>query len=165
MPKKTPAARGGAQRNRPKVQKNIELVRQVSSAEQEPESSTSADLASAGVTAVATPPETKQSETKKSGTRRSETRQSENKQEESNVSPTATGNAPTPTSNAPKGSAAARLASRRHVTQKAQQRAAATLVTAEHYAYVRQDLIFIAILAAIMFAAIIILRFVPGIGF
>src|SRR5881227_4063279 len=149
MPKKTPAARGGAQRNRPKVQKNIELVRQVSSAEQEPESSTSADLASASVTAVATPPETKQSETKKSGTRRSETRQSENKQEESNVSPTATGNAP-------KGSASARLASRRHVAQKAQQRAAATLVTAEHYAYVRQDLIFIAILAAIMFAAIII---------
>src|SRR5438067_3683085 len=98
MPKKTPAARGGAQRNRPKVQKNIELVRQVSSAEQEPESSTSADLASASVTAVATPPETKQSETKKS-----ETRQSENKQAESNVSPTATGNAPTPTSNAPKG--------------------------------------------------------------
>src|SRR5437868_8796176 len=163
MPKKTPAARGGAQRNRPKVQKNIELVRQVSSAEQEPESSTSADLASASVTAVATPPETKQSETKKSETRRSETRQSENKQAESAVS--ATGNAPIPTSNAPKGSAAARLANRRHVAQKAQQRAAATLVTAEHYAYVRQDLIFIAILAAIMFAAIIILRFVPGIGF
>src|SRR6266480_2360922 len=105
MPKKTPAARGGAQRNRPKVQKNIELVRQVSSAEQEPESSTSADLASASVTAVAAPPET----------RRSETKQSENKQAESDVSPTATGNAPTPTSNAPKGSAAARLASRRQV--------------------------------------------------
>jgi hypothetical protein len=152
MPKKTPAARGGAQRNRPKVQKNIELVRQVSSPEQESETSTSADLASPSVTAVAAPPETRQSETKKS-----ETRQSETKQAESNVTPTAT-------SNAPKGSAAARLASRRQGTQKAQ-RAAATLVTAEHYAYVRRDLIFIAILAAIMFAAIIILRFVPGIGF
>jgi cobalamin biosynthesis Mg chelatase CobN len=143
MPKKTPAARGGAQRNRPKVQKNIELVRQVSSTEQEPETSTSADLAFPSVTAVAAPPETRQSETKPA---------------ESNVSPTAT-------SSAPKGSAAARLASRRQGTQKAQQRAAATLVTAEHYAYVRRDLIFIAILAAIMFAVIIILRFVPGIGF
>ncbi|TMD67738.1 MAG: hypothetical protein E6I91_06210 [Chloroflexi bacterium] len=155
MPKKTPATRGGAQRNRPKVQKNIELVRQASSAEQGPESSTSADSAATSVTAVATPPETKQSETK----------QSETRQAESKVSPTATNNAPTSASNAPKGSAAARLAGRRHVAQKAQQRAAATLVTAEHYAYVRRDLIFIAILAAIMFAAIIILRFVPGIGF
>jgi cobalamin biosynthesis Mg chelatase CobN len=153
MPKKTPAARGGAQRNRPKVQKNIELVRQVSSPEQVPETSPSADLASPSVTAVAAPPETKQSETKKS-----EIRQNETKQAESNVSPTAT-------SNAPRGSAAARLASRRQGTQKAQQRAAATLVTAEHYAYVRRDLIFIALLAAIMFAVIIILRFVPGIGF
>ncbi len=34
MPKKTTSTRGGAQRNRPKVQKNIELVRQVP-AEQE----------------------------------------------------------------------------------------------------------------------------------
>src|SRR5436305_9503117 len=165
MPKKTPATRGGAQRNRPKVQKNIELVRQASSAEQGPESSTSADSAATSVTAVATPPETKQSETKQSETRRSETRQSENKQAESNVSPTATNNAPTSASNAPKGSAAARLAGRRHVAQKAQQRSTAMLVTAEHYAYVRRDLIFIAILAAIMFAAIIILRFVSGIGF
>lgn len=160
MPKKTPAARGGAQRNRPKVQKNIELVRQVSPVEQEPEASSSADLVSPSVTAVAAPPEKKQSETKKS-----ETRQSENKQVESNVSPPITDDAPIAVSNAPKGSAAARLSSRRQVAQKAQRRAAAALVTPEHYAYVRRDLIFIAILAAIMFAAIIILRFVPGIGF
>src|SRR2546429_8580297 len=103
MPKKTPAARGGAQRNRPKVQKNIELVRQGSSAEQEPESSTSADLASASVTAVATPPETKQSENKKRGTKRSENRQREKKKAERNVRPTGTGKAPTPKSNAPQG--------------------------------------------------------------
>lgn len=160
MPKRTPAARGGAQRNRPKVQKNIELVRQASSAEQEPESSISAELASPSVTAVAAPPEKKQGETKKN-----ETRKSENKQAESDVSPTATDNAPVTASNAPNGSAAARLSSRRQMVQKAQRRAAATLVTAEHYAYVRRDLIFIAILAAIMFAAIIILRFVPGVGF
>lgn len=159
MPKKTPAARGGAQRNRPKVQKNIELVRQVSPVEQEPEASSSADLVSPSVTAVAAPPEKKQSETKKS-----ETRQSENKQVD-NVSPPITDDTPIAVSNAPKGSAAARLSSRRQVAQKAQRRAAAALVTPEHYAYVRRDLMFIAILAAIMFAAIIILRFVPGIGF
>ncbi len=122
MPKKTTSTRGGAQRNRPKVQKNIELVRQVP-AEQELEDTSNS--------------ETKQSEAKDT---------------------TAT------TVASPKGSAAARVASRRQATQKAQQRAAATLVTAEHYAYVRQDLRLIAILATIMFSALIILSFVPGIG-
>ena len=151
MPKKTTTVRGGAQRNRPKVQKNVELVRP-SSDEQEHEggAGTSVDLAAAGVTAVATPPETKQGES-----RRSETKQSESKVK----SP-----APTIPDTAPKGSAAARLANRRQATVKAQQRAAATLVTAEHYAYVRQDLRLIAILATIMFSALIILSFVPGIG-
>ncbi len=43
-------------------------------------------------------------------------------------------------------------------------KSAAALITAEHYAYVRKDLVFIAILAVIMFSAIIILHFVPGIG-
>ena len=72
---------------------------------------------------------------------------------------------PTPeASTPPKGSAAARLAARRQANQKAQQRAAASLITAEHFVYVRKDLRFIAILAVIMFSAIIILHFVPGIG-
>lgn len=145
MPKKTTSTRGGAQRNRPKVQKNIELVRQVP-AEQELEDTSNAEPA-ASVTAVAAPAEDRQSTAK-----RSETKQSEAKDT------TATAVAP------PKGSAAARVASRRQATQKAQQRAAATLVTAEHYAYVRQDLRLIAILATIMFSALIILSFVPGIG-
>lgn len=146
MPKKTTSTRGGAQRNRPKVQKNIELVRQVP-AEQELEDTSNAEPAAASVTAVAASSEDRQSTAK-----RSETKQSEAKDT------TATAVAP------PKGSAAARVASRRQATQKAQQRAAATLVTAEHYAYVRQDLRLIAILATIMFLAIIILSFVPGIG-
>jgi hypothetical protein len=64
---------------------------------------------------------------------------------------------------APKGSAASRLAARRQA-QKGQQRPAATLITAEHYSYVRKDLIFIAILALVMFSIIIILHFVPAIG-
>ncbi|MDQ2715834.1 MAG: hypothetical protein M3Z08_13070 [Chloroflexota bacterium] len=65
---------------------------------------------------------------------------------------------------APRGNASARLAARRQGGQKAQQRAAATLVTSEHYRYVRKDLIFIAILAILMFAVLIILHFVPAIG-
>lgn len=69
-----------------------------------------------------------------------------------------------PSSNAPK-SAAARLAERRKAEQKAKvQRASANLILAENYAYVRKDLVFILILAIIMFAAIITMHFVPAIG-
>ena len=57
-----------------------------------------------------------------------------------------------------------RLAARRQTAQKTSQRSPAALITAEHYSYVRKDLIFIAILAVIMFSVIIILHFVPGIG-
>ncbi len=68
------------------------------------------------------------------------------------------------TSSAPKGSAAAKIAARRQSTQRAQQRSAATLITPEHYSYVRKDLLFIGVLALIMFAILIALVFVPGIG-
>ncbi|GCE17488.1 hypothetical protein [Dictyobacter kobayashii] len=58
-------------------------------------------------------------------------------------------------------SASARMAARRLAAQKAQQqRAGNALVTTEHFAYVRRDLITIAILATIMVAAIVILYFV-----
>jgi hypothetical protein len=145
MPKKTTTTRGGAQRNKPKVQKNIELVHEDSTA-QELESSSNVEPAATSVTAVAAPPETR-----KSAAKRSE--QSENKET-------------TPVAATPaKGSASARLASRRQAAHKVQQRAAATLITAEHYAYVRRDLRFIAILATIMFAILLGLRFVPGIGY
>lgn len=150
MPKKTTSARGGAQRNRPKVQKNIALVRPAPD-EQELEESTpriAVDPGATSITAVATPTETKQGGSKRSGTTQSETKAE-----------------PAAPVNATKGSAAARLTNRRQSIVKAQQRAAASLVTVEHYAYVRRDLIFIAILAGIMFVVIIILRFVPGIGF
>jgi len=62
-----------------------------------------------------------------------------------------------------KASASERLAARRQAAQKAQ-RASTTLITAEHYGYVRRDLIYIAILALIMFAVLIGLHFVPAIG-
>ena len=145
MPKKTTTTRGGAQRNRPKVQKNVELVRQVSD-EQELDNSTNAEASAASVTAVATSAENRQSAAKRNETKQSETKEN-------------------PATAPAKGSAAARVASRRVATQKNQQRAAATLVTAEHYAYVRQDLRFIAILASIMFIVLFVLRFVPGIGY
>ncbi len=156
MPKKTATTRGGAQRNKPrvKVQKSFELVRQVSDEqeqEQEPEAVSSAEPTAVSVSTMVAP-EIKENKSKSKRVASSEVEQSESTSSD------------TGTVTAPKGSAAARLAARRHSVQKAQQRAAATLITAEHYAYVRRDLVFIAILAVIMFSAIIILHFVPGIG-
>ncbi|HYU75029.1 MAG TPA: hypothetical protein VEL31_20365 [Ktedonobacteraceae bacterium] len=156
MPKKTATTRGGAQRNKPrvKVQKSFELVRQVSDEqeqEQEPEAVSSAEPTAVSVSTMVAP-EIKENKSKSKRVASSEVKQSESTSSDSG------------TVTAPKGSAAARLAARRHGVQKAQQRAAATLITAEHYAYVRRDLVFIAILAVIMFSAIIILHFVPGIG-
>ncbi|MFL5592820.1 MAG: hypothetical protein ACJ797_21105 [Ktedonobacteraceae bacterium] len=156
MPKKTATTRGGAQRNKPrvKVQKSFELVRQVSDEqeqEQEPEAVSSAEPTAVSVSTMVAP-EIKENKSKSKRVASSEVKQSESTSSD------------TGTVTAPKGSAAARLAARRHGVQKAQQRAAATLITAEHYAYVRRDLVFIAILAVIMFSAIIILHFVPGIG-
>lgn len=163
MPKKSSTtARGGAQRNRPRVQKNVELVRPrpVSEAT-EPEVDTSAESTNGSVSTIATSntqiesssvtttePDTTTTPRKKEPVAKLETSEST-----MNVASTA-----------PKGSASARLAARRQSTQKALQRNAPTLITAEHYAYVRRDLVFIAILASIMFLAIIILHFVPGIG-
>jgi len=162
MPKKTVTTRGGTQRNKPrvKVQKSFELVRQPSDEqeqqqeqepEQEPEVVSSPEPTAVSVSTMAAP-EIKENKSKSKRVASSEVKQSESTSSD------------TGTVTAPKGSAAARLAARRHGVQKAQQRAAATLITAEHYAYVRRDLVFIAILAVIMFSAIIILHFVPGIG-
>jgi cell division protein FtsL len=54
------------------------------------------------------------------------------------------------------------MAARRQAAQKPQQRSAASLIAAENYSYVRKDLLFILILAIIMFSAIIVLHFVIG---
>ncbi|MBX5458141.1 MAG: hypothetical protein IRZ31_14695 [Thermogemmatispora sp.] len=59
-------------------------------------------------------------------------------------------------------SAASKLAARRQAGRAAQRSAA--LVTPEHYEYVRRDLMIIMILAAIMFATLIVLHFVPALG-
>jgi hypothetical protein len=131
MAKKTAHTRSGAQRNKPKTQKSIELVRQTST-QKEVGSESSLEKESTGVaisTATATTSENGKEDTK------------------------------SVTTTAPKTSASARLAARRQASQKTQ-RSTATLITAEHYRYVRNDLIYIAILAAIMFSILIVLFFV-----
>ncbi len=133
MAKKTTHSRSTAQRNKPKTQKSIELVRQTST-EKEVERKSDLEEVSNGV-AISTATAT--------------TSEIENEVSKSDATTTA----------APKTSASARLAARRQSTQKTQ-RPTATLITAEHYRYVRNDLIYIAILAAIMFSILIVLFFV-----
>jgi hypothetical protein len=141
MPKKSANVRGGAQRNKPKAQKSFELVRSETAIG---EGSDTADVVAVApaLTTVATPEKPSQSK-KQSAPLVPE------KQEDSE-------------SPLPKGSAAARMAARRRAAQKAQQRSAASLITAEHFAYVRRDLFTIAILAFIMFSAIIVLYVMIG---
>jgi len=167
MPKKSATARGGAQRNKPKVQKSFELVRPGSANEQafevveadELTDTTDTPSVSALETPVEEPPTQTQTQAPKPFAVKShEPATSVATRVEEAVVPVIS----TPT--APKGSAAAKMAARRQSNLKAQQRASASLITAEHFTYVRKDLRFIAILAAIMFAVIIILHFVPGIG-
>jgi hypothetical protein len=148
MPKKTATARSAAQRNKPRVQKSIELVRQPK--ETPAERSAEPAAVSVSTTAAAAPVSTVETPTTKGTSASKETPPSK---AESPVGVT---------NSAPKGSASERLAARRQGTQK--QRTAVNLISAEHYSYVRKDLIFIAILAAIMFSVIIILHFVPAIG-
>ncbi len=79
------------------------------------------------------------------------------------VSTTATGVAErTDTTTSSKTSASARLAARREAARKAQQRGPVAMITAEHFAYVRRELIVIATLAITFFALIIIAYFLFG---
>ncbi len=133
MAKKTANTRSAAQRNKPKTQKSVELVRQTST-EKEVEVDSSPEQANSGVaTSMAQAPT---SVTKNGGTKTA-----------------------VDTATASKTSASARLAARRQAAQKTQ-RSSATLITSEHYRYVRNDLIYIAILATIMFSVLIVLFFV-----
>jgi cobalamin biosynthesis Mg chelatase CobN len=161
MPKKSATARSSAQRNKPRVQKSIELVRQPKATPAE--SSTEPTAAATPVSTVETPkakttPASKATTASKAATRpKTESTESINgSATDSKVESTES------VASAPKGSASERLAARRQAGQK--QRSSVTLISAANYAYVRKDLIFIAILAAIMFSVIIILHFVPAIG-
>ncbi|HYA98742.1 MAG TPA: hypothetical protein VED37_00845 [Ktedonobacteraceae bacterium] len=131
MAKKTTHSRSTTQRNKPKTQKSIELVRQTSTENSVESKSGLEEESNGAVITTAKTEELKEKETKPAAS----------------------------TSSTSKTSASARLAARRQASQK-QQRSAATLITAEHYRYVRNDLIYIAILAAIMFSILIVLFFV-----
>lgn len=171
MPKKTAHSRNTAQRNKPRAQKSIELVRQTS-AEKEVEVESSPEPAHAGATSTATSPapvnESKSAKTVTAPTSVNEdestkaiaTHNARPKDEPLDVQQKDESTKAIATHNA---SASERLAARRQAAQKAQ-RSSVSLVTAEHYSYVRKDLIYIAILAIIMFAIIIGLHFVPAIG-
>lgn len=148
MPKKTAHSRNTAQRNKPRAQKSVELVRQTS-AGKEVEVESSPEPANARVTTPAATSPASVNESKGAKTVAAPT----SVNEDESTKAIATHNA----------SASERLAARRQAAQKAQ-RSSVSLITAEHYGYVRKDLIYIAILAIIMFAIIIGLHFVPAIG-
>ena len=139
MPKQTAPTRSSSPRNKPNAQKSVELVRQTST-QKEVKVDSNPEPANGGVATSAATAQTSVAESQ--GT---------------NVA------VDTATTPAPKASASARLAARRQSAQKAQ-RAPAALVTAEHYSYVRKDLITIAILAIVMFSIIISLHFVFAVG-
>ena len=166
MPKKATPARSGVQRTKPKTQKSFELVRPVTQVQEH-------EIEETSVTAEE--PTLAESTTETSATAKPSSEPAALPtvpQKKAKSSSVATEVAPveTVTPKAPaevempvaaKGSASARLAARKN-TQRT--RSQATLITAEHYSYVRRDLVFIAVLAAIMFIAIIVLYLIPAIG-
>ena len=141
MPKKTAYSRNGAQRSKTK-QRSFELVRPASDENVletvESDSQTETDEVEETPSKVETKAEVKELASAKVS------------------APAASATA----SGSPR-SASARMAARRQAAQKAQ-RPTANMILAENYGYVRKDLIFILILAIIMFSAIIALHFVIG---
>ena len=168
MPKKTGTARAGAQRQKPRAQKSFELVRpavadrddeieteiQETGEREETVGAVPTALSAVTETFAPTPQVNKQS-TRPAKSTSTATVARERAVETKNESTSA---------DTPKASASTRMAARRQATQKAQQRNAATLITAEHFAYVRRDLIIIAILAILMFTAIVVLYLALGRG-
>lgn len=171
MPKKTASARGGASRNRPKAQKSVQLVHpnaavasenevQQDEVSIEEETTLAAPAAKATAASTATVAKTETSTSKKSDGETVTGKKSDG----ASITAQKVVEETAPTTH--KGSAAARLAARRQgqVAPKPVGSRNSGLITAEHYSYVRRDLIYILILAIIMFSAIIILHFVPAIG-
>ncbi len=143
MPKKSATVRAGTQRNKLKVQKNFELVRPKTT-EASREQPAITEVPGTVPIGITTSTREKYTTSKKQAISLELEQQEENK------------------NTIPKGSAAARMAAHRRATQKAQQRNIASLITSEHFTYVQRDLITIAILASIMFIAIIVLYFTIG---
>ena len=174
MPKKAATARNGAQRTRPKAQKSFELVRPESVTRETEENAISS---TSTATAVATQPELETSVEAatpivpqpgpKASAKVATKVTTSSTSKASNKAATSTVTSPEPDAQEsqtlpPAGSASARLAARRQAAQRMQQRAASTLITSEHFAYVRKDLMRIALFAVIMFTAIIVLYLTLG---
>src|SRR6266568_8410700 len=162
MPKKSAAARGGAQRNRPKVQKSIELVRQTIVEKEAPIEEKNAFEEQEGEVDAASTDESTSTSTSTVVTLEAPSKKAKSDTAKKNVV------APRPASSVQKGTSAqqedigrepekpvtSRSATRRQTGQKTQ-RVAVSLISAEHYGYVRNELVIIAILAFIFFAVII----------
>ncbi len=153
MAKKTASARSGASRNKPRSQKSVQLVRPVSTATELEVDDSEEETTGTIATSTAAEP-----------TVEAEVEEVEVEEVAEVKAPRVEATKPVVETTAAPKSASARLAARRQAGQQTQKRAPATMISAENYRYVRKDLIFIAILAAIMFSAIIILHFVPAIG-
>lgn len=154
MPKKATPARNGVQRTR--SQKSFELVRPVSDVQAESTEEIVEDAV------VETPPTNVALDALPTVPKK--------KARSTSISSVATEVAPVAAATevdapavavATKGNASARLAARKSTPRA---RSNASLITPEHYSYVRKDLAFIAVLATIMIVALIVLYFVPGIG-
>jgi predicted RND superfamily exporter protein len=161
MPKKAGATRTGASRNRAKAQKSFEVVRPAGEPQETVESpedireelpvkvSETRTAKSTTATTAVQAPEKVETATEANTNEKVETATEANTNEK--------------VASAPKGSAAAKLAARRQATQRAaQQRNAATLITAEHFAYVKRDMVTIGVLASVMIVAILVLYFTIG---
>ncbi len=151
MPKRSVAARSGAQRQKPRAQKSFELVRpEVEELDEAPLGTVPAIQSVATETATPKPQESRQARTAKRTTATAVATEPVVETKSESIA-------------APKVSASTRMATRRQATQRTQ-RSSATLISAEHFAYVRRDLLIIATLAVLMFAAIIVLYFAFGRG-
>jgi hypothetical protein len=185
MPKRSSSGRSGSQRQRTRTQKSIELLRPTSEEDTTEAVKEQQQVKESVATATATP-EISQSESSEPDSEATassepvETSKSESaserkpeagsrskagagsgskKSSSSTLTPTSTAATPETVSSRA-GSASARIAAKRQATQRPQR--AVSLITPEHFTYVRRDLIFIAILAVIMIAAIITLYLVLG---
>lgn len=165
MPKKTAYSRSGAQRSHKPKQKSFELVRPVSdeTVPETVEKSEEVEEAEADEVVLSDTEEAKEIEEPEAFPSVKEKVQTEKRSAPKESIPSIT--ITTSHTNDVPQSAAARLAARRQNRQKEKpQRSGASLITAENYAYVRKDLVFILILAIVMFSAIIIMHFIPAIG-
>jgi cobalamin biosynthesis Mg chelatase CobN len=183
MPKRSSSGRSGSQRQKTRAQKGIELVRPISEEDKaetvEEKSQVKESVATATATSEeeiskpespqpdreaatrAKPVEIRKSKSVSEHEPEADSRARAGSSSKKSSSSTSTLTSTTPeTVSSKAGSASARLAARRQATQRTPR--TVSLITAEHFSYVRRDLIFIGILAVIMVAAIIILYFVLG---